>query len=164
MNKKKNKLRNKNSKHIDDKTYQIIMDLIPIPTVDILFFDTTKTKILLFKRTNAPLKNKYFSTGGRQFKNETIENCALRQASSEAGLKLKKEDIIFCGTQDEIYTTSRYKKTGYHCVNSFYATIIKDEKNIKLDSQHNTYKWFNVNNNSLHKYIKKKIITSLKVI
>ena len=66
--------------------YQELMDTSPVCCVDMLFFNGDKTKTLLFKRENEPMKGSYFSIGGRLLKNEKMEDCAVRQAFREAGL------------------------------------------------------------------------------
>lgn len=142
-------------------TYRKILDITPVCTVDVLFFNSTKTKTLLFKRENDPLKGVYFSMGGRLGKNETLEDCAVRQAFKETGISIKKSKLTFGGVQEEIHPNSIFKNVSYHAVDTFYGYILKNES-VKLDSQHSDSKWFSVTDKTLHPFIKAKISALFK--
>lgn len=142
--------------------YKEVMSIAPVCTVDVLFFNVDKTKTLLFKRTNEPLKGSYFSAGGRLLKNERLEDCAVRQGLREAGVTIMKGGLIFGGIQEEIYPNSAFEGVSYHAVDTFYGYILKDEA-IKLDGQHSDYKWFSVSEDTLHPYVKTKISTLLNI-
>jgi colanic acid biosynthesis protein WcaH len=64
--------------YFSDQDYRMIIQSVPICTVDLVIFNPEMTQTLLFKRQNKPLQNIYFTAGGRLFKNETLENCAIR--------------------------------------------------------------------------------------
>ncbi len=145
------------SSYLSDKEYKNILEITPVCTVDVLFFNHDKSKILLFKRRSEPLKNKYFSCGGRLFKNEGFIDCALRIVFDEVGLRFKKKDLRFGGIQNEIHNNSKYSRINYHAVNIFYWVVLLNNINITLDSQHIGYKWFDINNKNLHKFIRGKI-------
>lgn len=149
-----------------DNIYKIFIDKLPICTVDVLFFDKNGNKALLFKRKNKPIKNIYFSCGGRLLKNEKFEDCAIRQVKKELGLKLDKKKLIFGGVINEIYKDSIYKKVNAHCVNIYFGYLLEeiDAKKIIFDDQHFEYKWFDINNKGLYRYIKEKISVLKKVL
>ena len=132
------------------------MSIAPIATVDVLFFNKEKTKTLLFKRTNEPLKGVYFSMGGRIRKGEKFIDCAVRQVREEVGLHIKKSGLVFGGVQEEIHKNSAFKGISYHAVGIFYGYILEGE-NITLDAQHNEYRWFSVTDKTLHPFIKTKL-------
>lgn len=143
---------------IPTKKFAEIMKLVPICTVDVLFLNKEKNKILLFKRTNEPLKGIYFSMGGRLLKNEKMLDGAKRQVSRELGIKLKNKDLVFCGVQEDIHSNSAFKGATYHAVDIFYYTIV-DEKTFvpKLDAQHSDCKWFSVKDKKLHRFVKERL-------
>ncbi|MFA6391463.1 MAG: NUDIX domain-containing protein [Patescibacteria group bacterium] len=147
---------------IADNKYKEFMEELPICTVDILFFNHNKQSVLLLKRVNKPLKNAYFSPGGRMIKNETFEDCAVRQAKTELGLKIDKKKLVFGGVINEIHKESIYPKTNYHCVNVYFGYVLTKTK-IKLDSQHSSAEWFLVGNKKLHPLIKAKIKSFIKI-
>lgn len=138
------------------------MDISPICTVDVLFFNDNKTKTLLFKRENEPIKGQYFSIGGRLLKNEKIEDGAVRQAFREAGIIVDRNKLTLGGTQDEINPNSSFEGINYHAVNTFYGYVLNDEE-IKLDNQHSEYHWFPVSDDSFHPFIKTKVASLLKI-
>ncbi|MDE2173226.1 MAG: NUDIX domain-containing protein [Patescibacteria group bacterium] len=141
--------------------YREILEVTPVCTVDVLFFNKDRTKTLLFKRTNEPLKGIYFSIGGRLLKNERLEDCAVRQTLREAGIHIQKVRLVFGGTQEEFHPTSVFNGVSYHVVGFFYGCILGDEE-IVLDSQHSDYRWFSVFDEEIHPLIKTKIESLLK--
>ncbi len=143
-------------------TYREILDITPVCTVDVLFFNEDMTKTLLFKRENAPKKGTYFSIGGRLLKNERLEDCAVRQAFREAGITIQKEDLIFGGVQEEIHPDSIFDGVSYHAVDIFYGCVLSNNESITLDAQHSGYDWFSVSDETLDPFVRTKITGVLK--
>lgn len=141
--------------------YKEILDTTPVCTVDVLFFNKDKTKTLLFKRENEPIRGTYFSLGGRLLKNELIKDCAIRQALRETGVNISPAGLTFGGFIEEIHPNSIFENVSYHAIDFFYGYVLDKEK-IDLDSQHSDYKWFSVSDESLNPFIKTKITTLLK--
>lgn len=142
-------------------TYRMLMDLAPICTVDVLFFNPERTETLLFKRTNDPLKGWYYSAGGRLWKNESLVDCALRQAKREAGMTLARDLLTFGGVLEELNTNSIFPDVAYHAVNLFYGYPLSKYVPVVLDDQHSELRWFSVDDPSLHPYLKQKIRETL---
>lgn len=136
--------------------YKEFMNLVPITTVDVLFFNSSMTETLLFKRKNEPLKDVYFSLGGALKKNEMLIDGAVRQALRETGVCVNKDLLFYGGTQDEIFPNSSFEGISYHAVDTYFGYILGQEK-IVLDFQHSDYKWFSISNETLHPFIKSKI-------
>ncbi|HBH71675.1 MAG: ADP-ribose pyrophosphatase [Parcubacteria group bacterium GW2011_GWC1_42_11] len=149
------------SPHLPAEKYKELMDISPICTVDVLFFNSDKTKTLLFKRKNQPIRDQYFSIGGRLLKNERLMDGAVRQSLREACVVVDIEKLTLGGTQDEINPNSMFDGINYHAVNTFYGYVLGSEE-IKLDSQHSEYRWFPVTYDSFHPFIKTKIASLLK--
>lgn len=133
----------------------------PICTVDVLFFNSDKTKTLLFKRTNEPLLGEYFSVGGRLHKNERLEDCAVRKAVEEIGVTIDREKLVYGGTLEELNPNSIFEGVSYHAVDFFYGYVLNDEE-LNLDKQHSDKEWFSVSDESLHPFIKTKTARLLK--
>ena len=148
---------------IPAETYQWILEVMPICAVDVVFFNKDKTKTLLFKRLNEPLKGKYFSIGGRLLKNEKLEDCAVRQALWEAGVQIQKDRLILGGVQEEIYGTSAFSEISYHAIDIFYGYVLGGDEEITLDNQHSDYQWFPVSDETLHPFMKTKVASLLKI-
>lgn len=146
-----------NPQWIEPETYSKIMELMPICTVDVHFFNPDLTKTLLFLRNNEPLKNEYFSIGSKLNKNEDLTDAAIRIANEEIGLIVPKDALIFGGVNNEIFTISAFAGIGYHTVNLFFGTIIDDDSKIMLDAQHSMKQWFDVDDKNLHPHLRVKI-------
>lgn len=143
-------------KWIPDSLYEDMVENLPICTVDVLFFNKEKNKILLCKRANEPLKNIYFSIGGRLLKNENFREGAVRQAKKELGIDIDKNKLIWSGVSNEIHSNSIYQKLNVHNVCIYWGCIWSNGK-IILDSQHSECKWFDILDKDLHPLIKKRI-------
>lgn len=141
--------------------YKEILDITPVCTVDVLFFNSDKTKTLLFKRENEPIMGSYFSIGGRLFKNELLADCAVRQTLRETGIIIQKDGLTFGGIQEELNPNSVFEEVSYHAICVYYGYVLGDVK-VKLDSQHSDYQWFSVSDDSLNSFIKLKVASLLK--
>jgi len=146
------------------RTYQKFVNNLPIVTVDILFFNELLTKTLLFKRANNPLKNTFFTCGGRLMKNETFKKAASRIVQKELGLKIDSKKLFFGGVNNEIHRNSIFPKVNYHCVDIFFGYILTEDtfRKIKMDQQHSKNKWFSVKNARLNILVIQKINSLLK--
>ena len=103
------------------------MNHLPICCVDILLFNEEKTKVLLGKRTNEPLKEVYFSTGGRLQKGEELKDCAVRKAKEELGVFISKERLLDGGVISEIYPNSSFgENIGYHAITIYFGCIVSE--------------------------------------
>ncbi|MCX6738574.1 MAG: NUDIX domain-containing protein, partial [Candidatus Parcubacteria bacterium] len=140
----------KGTEWIPSELYIEMMNHLPICCVDIMIFNTEKTKILLCKRSNEPLKGEYFSPGGRLLKNEELKAGAVRQAKRELGIKINPKQVIFGGIISEIYPNSAFgKDIGYHAVVIYFGYVATKNTNIILDNQHSDYKWFDVSDKTI---------------
>ena len=142
---------------LPSETYRLFMDKGPICTVDILFFNKEKTKTLLFRRTNEPVRGIYFTIGGRLLKNEKLIDCASRHAMKETGIRVKKKSLIFGGVHEDIFKNSIFAGVSYHAINIFYSYILEGKEKIRLDDQHNDYQWFSVKDKKIHPFIRNRM-------
>ncbi|MCX6701624.1 MAG: NUDIX domain-containing protein [Candidatus Zambryskibacteria bacterium] len=145
------------SKHIPDELFKEIVSNMPICTVDIVFFNEKKDRIFLCKRANEPLKGVFMTNGGRLFKNEELEDCAIRQVKTELGISINKNQLVFGGITNMITNASKFDETNYHAMDIFFGYIINESTPIKLDNQHSESKWFSIYDESLHLYAKRSI-------
>jgi colanic acid biosynthesis protein WcaH len=72
---------------LNDDIFKIIIDSIPLVSIDILL--KRGNKILLGRRLNSPAQGYFFSVGGRIKKDETINQALARIAKTELGIELK---------------------------------------------------------------------------
>lgn len=144
-------------KQLPRATYRLLMDKAPICCVDVLFFNKEKTKTLLFKRANQPVKNVYFTIGGRLLKNEKLIDGAGRQALKETGIRIKKRLLVPGGVTEDIFGNSIFADVSYHAVDIFYGYILDGQEKIRLDNQHSDYQWFSINDKKIHPFVKNRI-------
>eukprot|EP00750_Incisomonas_marina_P021602 INCI4583.1.p1 GENE.INCI4583.1~~INCI4583.1.p1 ORF type:complete len:192 (+),score=37.70 INCI4583.1:197-772(+) len=96
-----------NSHFLSDEDYFVVMANMPIPTVDVLLVDKQRTKTLLFKRSNKPVQHVYYSLGGRIYKNERVEDAAVRKLQEEIGITCS-HPLQFVGMVQEIFEDSMF--------------------------------------------------------
>ncbi len=154
---------NKENEWIPSEIYAEYMNRLPICCVDILLFNPAKTKVLLCKRKNEPLKGIYFSTGGRLQKGEELKDCATRKAKEELGVEIRKEQLLAGGIISEIYPNSSFGDTiGYHAITVYFGYSIPENTVIDLDNQHEDSMWFDINDQSINSCVKERINTIIQ--
>lgn len=143
--------------------YRQGMEDSPIVTVDVLFLDADKKRILLGLRENAPYKGEYYSFGSRMYKNEDFIQAAIRIAKEEIGVSLTSPDLTYVGAINEINDTSIFEGVNYHAVDIYFYCVI-DSESIVLDQQHSDTKWFDLNDESIHPNVRTRIEGLKKVL
>jgi len=118
---------------IDEKLYAKIIHSIPVVTVDLVIFNLEKNKVLLFKRNNEPLKDNYYTPGGRVNKNETLNNAIIRKSKEELGIDIEINNLQYCGMMEEFFETTKFEKVsnGTHHINILYKFTLNNIDNIK---------------------------------
>ena len=145
-------------KKIKSELYKEILENMPIPTIDVLIFNNSLEKTLLFLRENQPIKGEYYSIGGRLEKGESLLDGAINNFLDETGIKINEKNLYPIGTINEIFEETPFGKNGgIHSVNYFFAIKVNGDLRIKLDNQHSEHKWFSVGDENLHPYMKEKI-------
>ena len=148
--------------YIPDKVYKDIVAHMPVSTVDIVLLNKKRNKTFLFKRNNEPVKNVYFTIGGRLLKGESFLHGAVRQAKRELDLKIDPKKAFFGGVTQDFHKNSVFKGVSYHAVAVFFGYILEDENiNIKFDKQHSDHKWFSIKDKKIHPHIKERIRQTL---
>lgn len=127
---------------IEQGLYNEIIALIPIVCVDVaIAYDN---KILLIKRGQHPAKDEWWLPGGRLFKGETLEDCAIRKAKEETGLDCELGPMVHYASTD--FST-------IHSVNFCYVLFASDDK-VRLDDTCLDYEW-TASISNLHPYVKR---------
>ena len=91
---------------------------IPVTCIDVIITELETGMFLLVKRSEAPLKNRYWPVGGRKHIGESITSSAHRIIQSEIGLR--KTDIyvnpeIF-GFYHDLYSESSFGCHRYETI------------------------------------------------
>lgn len=137
--------------------YRQLMDDGPIVTVDVMFLNPERTKLLLGKRINEPYKDEYFSFGGRLYKNEAFIDAACRITKEELGLDIPASELTFAGVTADFGDSSIFEGVNYHSVDIFYVCTITEDLNVSLDAQHSDVKWFSLDDTTLHPFVQNRI-------
>lgn len=120
---------------IPPKLYSKILANIPIVCVDLLI--EYNHHILLVQRKHEPLKGELFLPGGRLYRGESLEECAIRKAQEEVG----KNDCL-------LGPMVHYQSTVYdtvHSVNFCFLMMAVNNK-AELDDTSSAYEWVYIEN------------------
>ena len=138
--------------------FKAVLENTPLVSIDLcLIFEG---QILLGKRKNEPLKEVWFTPGGRIMKNETWTNCLTRVAASELGLKITCLDhVALMGVWDHFYKNSVVSNDiSTHYVNLPHYIHFKQKPDLQFDEQHDDISWFDLekvaNCTGFHEYIR----------
>jgi len=129
---------------LDAQTFKTVIENTPLVSIDLCL--VCDGQVLLGKRANEPLKDEWFTPGGRIYKNETWQDALLRIAEVELGLSgIAVEDFALMGMWDHFYSNSALdQNTSTHYVNLPHYAEFKSEPQIALDDQHGEFEWFDL--------------------
>lgn len=114
---------------IPQRLYNKIKSQLPIVCVDIVVLHNQH--VLFLKRANDPLKGQWFFPGGRLYKDETLEQCAIRKAREECGLRPLLGPLVHF--ESTIYP-------NIHTIN-FCFLMISMQHDVTLDNTSTDYTW-----------------------
>jgi colanic acid biosynthesis protein WcaH len=143
---------------LDMQTFKTVIENAPLVSIDLCL--VSDRYMLLGKRTNEPLKNRWFTPGGRVRKGETWQSCLKRIAHSELGMVV--EDVNYfslMGIWDHFYPNSAVgADVSTHYVNLPHYVSFNVRPVVRLDSQHESFKWFELsevaNSETMHEYMR----------
>ena len=129
---------------LDVQTFKVVIKNTPSVSIDLCLI--CNGQILVGKRSNEPLKGRWFTPGGRIHKNETWQDALLRIAEMELGLgDTLLEKFSLMGVWDHFYNNSALdQNTSTHYVNLPHYAGFQSEPEITLDDQHGEFKWFDL--------------------
>jgi colanic acid biosynthesis protein WcaH len=141
---------------IPKSLYKQIIDNIPILCVDLIIY--SEGKVLLVYRKEEPAKNKWWTPGGRVYKNESLQEAVLRKAYEEAGIKVKiKKQIGIYEFKSKNGIFSNLKN-GFQAFSVAYLVELKDKsQKVSIDSTSKNYRWIDKIEKSLHPFVKKEL-------
>ena len=124
---------------IPDPIYRQILEVMPIPCVDIVVRNPAG-EVLLLMRENEPDKGKWWFPGGRIHYGEKRLDAAHRKLHEECGIKTVQFKEI--GTFDVLLPLPGCRSS--HAVTTVYETNIKTDRAIELDKQSSSCTWHQV--------------------
>ena len=148
----------KNNPMLSAQTFKAVIETTPLVSIDLCLI--CNGQILLGNRSNEPLKELWFTPGGRIHKNVTWQDALLRIAEVELGLSGSPvQDFALMGVWDHFYSNSALdQNTSTHYVNLPHYVEFKSKPQITLDDQHGEFKWFDLsvasNDEKFHPYMR----------
>ena len=133
---------------IDEPEYSHIKKIMPLPVVDLLV--VYEGKILLMKRNNPPLKNGWFTPGGRILLGESLEDAVKRTLIEETGLTAIR--IEQKGTMSQIFDELQ-------SITTFYFVEVNNDT-VVMNDEHSEFTWISEIDDETHPYLKEMIETS----
>jgi ADP-ribose pyrophosphatase YjhB (NUDIX family) len=126
---------------ISSTLYNQIKNVIPIASVEALILK--ENSVLLMKRINPPVKNRWWFPGGRIRKGEELRKALQREIKEETGLEITIIKLV--GVYSRIFPCR-------HDITIVFLCQTKTN-NITLNSEHSEYKFFKKLPKNLHPYI-----------
>ncbi len=110
------------------------------------FFIVYDNAVFLGKRTNPPFKGEWFVPGWRILKWENQEEAFERKLFEETGIQMKDiERKFLLWVFDTQFIGNVFDPTmSTHTINITYVVELKNEVNIRPDSQNETFKSFSI--------------------
>lgn len=122
---------------INKNLYQQIVQVMPIPCVDLIVADD-HGQVLLARRTNEPAMGAWWFPGGRVHYLETRVNAAVRKLREECGLEA--DQLVELGTFDIIVERSDDDSKS-HAITTLYYAKVSRRQTFTLDSQNSEAEW-----------------------
>ena len=142
---------------LSKKLFSLVVDNTPLVSIDICL--TYDFQILLGKRENEPLKGKWFTPGGRIFKNEAWTECIKRVSKNELGIDIESLNApILMGIWDHFYSNSYLDDSiSTHYINLPHHIHLDRKPDLIFDKQHREMNWFDLNevasSSKFHEYM-----------
>ena len=121
--------------------YELITDLIPIPSVEAII--SKGNSLLFLRRQNSPAKGQWWFPGGKIRKGETLGEALYREVKEETGLEVIKSKLV------NVYSRIFDER---HDIAIAYLCNCKGDK-IILNNEHSEYKYFKSLPKSIHPYL-----------
>lgn len=128
---------------LDPVTFKTIVESMPLVSIDLCL--VYEGQLMMGLRRNEPLKDQWFTPGGRLLKNERWQDGLVRIAKTELGLTVTSDDFELMGVWDHFYENSAINEgISTHYVNLPHVCFLESEPELSLDPQHESVRWFDV--------------------
>jgi colanic acid biosynthesis protein WcaH len=143
---------------LDVQTFKAVIENTPLVSIDLCLI--CNGQILLGKRNNEPLKGRWFTPGGRIYKNESWQAALQRIAFTELGMP--PGDCVhfeLMGVWDHFYSNSACDESiSTHYVNLPHFSRFKFKPPVLGDGQHQNLDWFDLDkvvcDENFHEYVR----------
>lgn len=132
---------NKKCGYIPQSTYEIIVECMPIVSVEALII--SEGKLLFLRRKNEPAKGEWWFPGGRIRKGESFRETLYREVIEETSLEIIATRFI--GVYSRVFPER-------HDITVAYLCRCKEGR-VRLDDEHSEYAFFSRNPDGLHPFL-----------
>nr|EGQ39863.1 MAG: ADP-ribose pyrophosphatase [Candidatus Nanosalinarum sp. J07AB56] len=141
-------------RNISEKDWGLIVEKVPICSVDLIILDSDEEKFVLGYRNSEVAGESWFVPGGRVRKNEGLREAAKRVSKEETGLDV---DIVEkLGSYQHFYDESDVgAESGKHYIANAFIVSPREGEELEKDEQHRELKWFSDRPDDTHKYTKR---------
>ena len=152
MPEKSNELKNRKEGWISDELYKKILEVMPVPCVDIVVA-AGRGRFLLGKRKNKPACGTWWFIGGRIMKGESLERAALRHVKIESGIS-NATLVKILGARGTMFRDSAQGPAS-HTINTIFLAKVPYQKIVvPADSENSKVEWFSKIDKRWPSYIK----------
>ncbi len=142
--------------------YNSLIKYFVVPTSDIVFVSSDFKRTFLSRRTNPPLKDKYWGLGGRLIKHETPYMAIYRILKDEGGL------IVSDKTKPQYVNTfscnfDNVRGGSSSCLIHFFYIVVDDDLSLSYDDQHTEGQWFDRDDEQVHPVLQEVIRRAKKM-
>jgi 8-oxo-dGTP diphosphatase len=140
---------------VAEELYSQILQVMPIPCVDLLISDNAGN-VLLLLRKNEPAADQWWFPGGRVWFGEKREDAAKRKLKEECGLVATTFQEI--GTFDLFFNIGQDVRV--HSITTLFRAHIARDNEIQIDHQSLKARWLSPHEwlkNKLHPFIYKQL-------
>ena len=131
----------KTFKRVSDATYKLMLQSMPIATVDLVVVrgQGKNQEFLLGRRANNPYRGKWFIPGGRILRGETLDQAVKRQLKQELGIRGGKATFVthLCLNNPPANVGARY-----YTILHVYKVQVASGTEAKRDSENFELGWF----------------------
>jgi ADP-ribose pyrophosphatase YjhB (NUDIX family) len=147
---------------ISEALYSQILQVMPIPCVDLMVVDDAG-KVLLLLRKNEPAADQWFFPGGRVQFGEQRRDAAKRKLEEECGLVSTQFQEI--GTFDILFNDA--PKPRIHSITTLFKVRVGSGHGVRLDHQSREACWLTAREwleRELHPFIRESLAEMLKCL
>ena len=142
-------------KRLDADFYAQVVEHMPITCVDVLILSEDRKRFLMGLRKHQPAKGLWWFPGGRLFKGETLQDCAIRKVKEETGIQR-----CYLPRRVKVYET-QFDDSEFgvpiHTVNHLYEVRVPDVP-LQPDDTTEALRWFEHVDELWHWEVRKLLI------
>jgi colanic acid biosynthesis protein WcaH len=135
---KKGRAKMSSSVWVSEKVYRKLLEVAPIPSVDLIVTRNRGREFALVKRAKRPYEGKFFIPGGRIGKGEWMDKAVHRIALRELGIAVSKARFIGC---QDLWNPPKFD-VRWHSIWHIYVIEVSADTEFSLNAENSSVGWF----------------------